>query len=125
MVANPVGISFAATLGINYFRGRKTIQLLLTAINTSEATDENAAHKKFFAQVYKFIYAHQDLNFAQNLDKIAKQLNINKNDLNIMIQVFIELGFVHVTNGFVTIISGAAQKPLTTSITYQKYLANR
>ncbi|MDV7703897.1 single-stranded-DNA-specific exonuclease RecJ [Leuconostoc suionicum] len=125
MVANPVGLSFAATLGINYFRGRKTIQLLLTAINTPEATAENAAHKKFFAQVYKFIYAHQDLNFAQNLDKIAKQLNINKNDLNIMIQVFIELGFVHVTNGFVTIISGAAQKPLTTSITYQKYLANR
>ncbi|GMA70476.1 hypothetical protein GCM10025879_17220 [Leuconostoc litchii] len=125
IVMNPTGLSFAATIGLNYFRGRRTVQLLLKAIDQPAAPIENTAHKQFFAQVYKFIYSHQDVNFAKNLDSIAAQLNINKNDLNIMIQVFIELGFVHVSNGFVTIISGATQRSLTTSVTYQKYLANR
>ena len=86
---------------------------------------ENDAHKQLFAQVYKFIYAHQDLNFGQNLDKIAKQLQLTPKDLNIMIQVFIELGFVKIEAGYVKIIPNATQKSLTTSVTYQKFLANR
>jgi single-stranded-DNA-specific exonuclease len=65
------------------------------------------------------------LNFAENLDKIAKQFNISKTDLNIMVQVFIELDFVSVHDGFVKINPNAAQKSLTTSTTYQKYLAGR
>ncbi|MGY3742060.1 single-stranded-DNA-specific exonuclease RecJ [Leuconostoc inhae] len=125
IVAHPTHISFVATMGLNYFRGQKKLQLLLTDVSMP-AVIENDAHKKFFGQVYKFIYAHQDLNFAQNLDKIAKQLNITKNDLNIMVQVFIELGFVQVIDGgFVKIIPNAPQKALTTSKTYHKFLANR
>ncbi|MGX7051853.1 single-stranded-DNA-specific exonuclease RecJ [Leuconostoc palmae] len=119
-----MSLSFVATLGMNYFRGQKHLQLLITDLDLPDQED-NQVHKQFFAKVYKFIYAHPDLNFAQNLDKIAKQLQITKKDLNIMVQVFIELGFVEVNNGFVVIIPNAAQKPLTTSKTYQKFLANR
>lgn len=125
IVAHPANISFVATLGLNYFRGKKRLQLLLTDVSMP-AVVENDAHKKFFGHVYKFIYAHQDLNFAQNLDKIAGQLNITKNDLNIMVQVFIELGFVKVIDGgFVKVMPNAPQKALTTSKTYHKFLANR
>lgn len=125
IVAHPANISFVATMGLNYFRGKKRLQLLLTDVSMPPIV-ENDAHKKFFGHVYKFIYAHQDLNFAQNLDKIAEQLNITKNDLNIMVQVFIELGFVKVIDGgFVKVIPNAPQKTLTTSKTYHKFLANR
>jgi len=125
IVAHPANISFVATLGLNYFRGKKRLQLLLTDVSMP-AVVENDAHKKFFGHVYKFIYANQDLNFAQNLDKIAGQLNITKNDLNIMVQVFIELGFVKVIDGgFVKMMPNAPQKALTTSKTYHKFLANR
>jgi len=118
-------MSFVATMGLNYFRGKKQLQLLLTDVDLPVIV-ENDAHKQFFSQVYKFIYTHQDLNFAQNLDKIAKQLYINKTDLNIMVQVFIELGFVQVINsGFVKIIPNAPQRDLTESTTYQKFLAKR
>lgn len=124
-VLNQKSMSFVATMGLNYFRGKKQLQLLLTDVDLP-AIVENDAHKQFFAQVYKFIYTHQDLNFAQNLDKIAKQLYINKTDLNIMVQVFIELGFVQVINsGFVKIIPNAPQRDLTESMTYQKFLAKR
>ena len=125
VVAHPQNISFAATLGMNYFRGQKKLQLLLADMTMPQVTDNNT-HKKFFADVYKFIYANQDLNFAQNLDKIAKQLQITKTDLNIMVQVFIELGFVHVVDGgFVKVVPNAPQKALTMSTTYLKFLANR
>lgn len=124
IVQQPAGVSFAATLGLNYFRGQAKLQLLLADVALPEPV-ENTAHKQFFAQVYKFIYAHQDLNFGQNLDKIAKQLQISPKDLNIMIQVFIELGFVRIVDGYVKIIPNAPQKSLTTSVTYQKFFANR
>lgn len=125
IVVKPKNVSFVATLGINYFRGMKRLQLLLTDVAIPEVA-ENDAHKKFFAQVYKFIYSHQDLNFAQNLDKIAKLLHITKKDLNIMVQVFIELGFVRISDGgFVKIIPNAPQKALSSSVTYQKFLADR
>ena len=125
IVVKPKNVSFVATLGINYFRGMKRLQLLLTDVAIPEVV-ENDAHKKFFAQVYKFIYSHQDLNFAQNLDKIAKLLHITKKDLNIMVQVFIELGFVRISDGgFVKIIPNAPQKALSSSVTYQKFLADR
>lgn len=125
IVAHPTNVSFVATMGLNYFRGKKSLQLLLADVSMPQVV-ENTAHKKFFGQVYKFIYAHQDLNFAQNLDKIAKQLHITKHDLNVMVQVFIELGFVQVIDGgFVKIIPNAPQKALTTSKTYHKFLANR
>lgn len=125
IVVKPKNVSFVATLGINYFRGMKRLQLLLTDVAIPEVA-ENDAHKKFFAQVYKFIYSHQDLNFAQNLDKIAKLLHITKKDLNIMVQVFIELGFVRISDGgFVKIVPNAPQKALSSSVTYQKFLADR
>ncbi|AEJ30739.1 single-stranded-DNA-specific exonuclease RecJ [Leuconostoc sp. C2] len=125
IVVKPKNVSFVATLGINYFRGMKRLQLLLTDVAIPEVV-ENDAHKKFFAQVYKFIYSHQDLNFAQNLDKIAKLLHITKKDLNIMVQVFIELGFVRISDGgFVKIVPNAPQKALSSSVTYQKFLADR
>ncbi|MSB66447.1 single-stranded-DNA-specific exonuclease RecJ [Leuconostoc lactis] len=124
IVQQPVGVSFAATLGLNYFRGQAKLQLLLADVALPEPV-ENTAHKQFFAQVYKFIYAHQDLNFGQNLAKIAKQLQLSPKDLNIMIQVFIELGFVRIVDGYVKIIPNAPQKSLPTSVTYQKFLANR
>lgn len=125
IVIAPKNISFVATLGINYFRGVKRVQLLLTDVAIPKAI-ENDAHKKFFAQVYKFIYSHQDLNFAQNLDQIAKQLRITKKDLNVMVQVFIELGFVHIIDGgFVKVIPNAPQKPLSSSVTYNKFMADR
>ena len=124
-MAQPQGVSFVATLGLNYFRGQARLQLLLADVSLPDVP-ENDAHKQFFAQVYKFIYAHQDLNFGQNLDKIAKQLQITKTDLNIMVQVFIELGFVHVVDGgFVKVVPNAPQKALTMSTTYLKFLANR
>ena len=125
VVAQPNGHAMVGTLGLNYFRGKKTLQLLLLDVDLPVQKDDNEEHKRFFASLYKFIYHNQTLNFAENLDKIAKQFNISKTDLNIMVQVFIELDFVSVHDGFVKINPNAAQKSLTTSTTYQKYLAGR
>ncbi|MFT8544066.1 MAG: single-stranded-DNA-specific exonuclease RecJ [Leuconostoc falkenbergense] len=125
VVAQPNGHAMVGTLGLNYFRGKKTLQLLLLDVDLPVQKDDNEEHKRFFASLYKFIYHNQTLNFAENLDKIAKQFNISKTDLNIMVQVFIELDFVSVHDGFVKINPNAAQKSLTTSKTYQKYLAGR
>ncbi|WP_337090111.1 single-stranded-DNA-specific exonuclease RecJ [Leuconostoc pseudomesenteroides] len=125
VVAQPNGHAMVGTLGLNYFRGKKTLQLLLLDVDLPVQKDDNEEHKRFFATLYKFIYHNQTLNFAENLDKIAKQFNISKKDLNIMVQVFIELDFVTVHDGFVKINPNAAQKSLTTSTTYQKYLAGR
>nr|MWN21451.1 hypothetical protein [Leuconostoc lactis] len=41
------------------------------------------------------------------------------------LNIFIELGFVRIVDGYVKIIPNAPQKSLTTSVTYQKFLANR
>lgn len=125
VVAQPNGHAMVGTLGLNYFRGKKTLQLLLLDVDLPVQKDDNEEHKRFFATLYKFIYHNQTLNFAENLDKIAKQFNISKKDLNIMVQVFIELDFVTVHDGFVKINPNTVQKSLTTSTTYQKYLAGR
>lgn len=120
VVTQSTNISFVATIGTNYFRGRQTLQLMMLDVKHVTSNDDVTV-KQRFAMTYKYIMQHQSLNFAHHLPDVASQLGASVSDLKVVVQVFLELGFVKIDNGFVKIIENAPQKALSQSTTYLRY----
>lgn len=59
-----------------------------------------------YAKLFKFVETHRNVDIAHQMDELAKYLEINRNVLVFMIQVFFEVGFVQVSQG---LMSGAAK----------------
>ncbi|MCO0832199.1 single-stranded-DNA-specific exonuclease RecJ [Fructobacillus sp. W13] len=76
-----------------------------------------------FAQVYKYLYVHQEMNLVDNLKQVLLEVKIEEQQFKLMIQVFLDLGFVKMEAGRVLCIKQAQKKALSESRTYQRYFA--
>ncbi|WEV54065.1 single-stranded-DNA-specific exonuclease RecJ [Leuconostocaceae bacterium ESL0723] len=119
-------LDLTATIGLNCFRGQKNLQLLLTDVSLA-AEDQQSGSKsdqtqQVFGQVYRFICGHPELNFAQKLPAVADQFALEVRQLKIIIQVFVDLDFISIHQGYIAVNPSPDKQPLTASITYQRYV---
>lgn len=69
----------------------------------------------------KYLYSHQNVQ-ADEMELVAKYLNLQKNDVDFYLKVFFELNFVKIVNGFVEKADASQQRELIESPTYLKRL---
>ncbi|WP_245994732.1 single-stranded-DNA-specific exonuclease RecJ [Companilactobacillus furfuricola] len=72
-------------------------------------------------QFLKYLYSHDNLQMS-NMPTVAQYLKINKNDIDFYLNVFFELNFVKMVNGFVKRAEVSQQRELIESPTYMKRL---
>ncbi|CAK8054190.1 single-stranded-DNA-specific exonuclease RecJ [Eupransor demetentiae] len=115
-------LSFTATVGMNYFRGRATLQLMMTDLQAitqqAKSTDKS---KAIFGQVYKYLLSHHDLDYVQHLQSVCQTLRLTPAQFKVIIQVFLELDFVKINGGQIEVLTQAAKKPLSAAPSYRKY----
>lgn len=71
-------------------------------------TSENAyllglPTREQFAQLFKILYSQKQLDLKKHLDTLAKQLNVKKDLIILMFQVFFEVKFVTIESGVATL----------------------
>ncbi|MBD5806032.1 single-stranded-DNA-specific exonuclease RecJ [Limosilactobacillus walteri] len=76
-----------------------------------------------FAQLYRFIFKQQKLQWPTQLQAVSKYLKINAERLNFMIHVFSEAGFVTIKDGVLKINQEVNKTDLTQTKQYKKQLA--
>ncbi|MFC4760336.1 single-stranded-DNA-specific exonuclease RecJ [Fructobacillus durionis] len=141
--------TMAGKVGVNTFAGRTRLQLMLEDLKFSnEKTDANEqqeeAHqastaaktenhsqskgqfsstKADFARIYKYLYVHQEENVVDGLSQVLTDLTIQEIEFKLIIQVFLDLGFVKMETGRIRCLKQTEKRALTDSITYQRYFA--
>jgi single-stranded-DNA-specific exonuclease len=75
-----------------------------------------------FGQVFKYTAAHVDIDVRNKLNLLATHLKIKKNNLIFIISVFLEIGFVTMTDGVMNVTKDVEKRELTQATTYQKRL---
>lgn len=73
---------------------------------------EGLASREDFAKVYKYIFTHEDIDYKKR-DDLAKYLKMPVNLLNHIIFVFIEAGYVTISNGVLVKQDDIEQTDLT------------
>ncbi|NMV54064.1 single-stranded-DNA-specific exonuclease RecJ [Lactobacillus reuteri] len=76
-----------------------------------------------FAQLYRFIYRQKELKWPMQAKAVSNHLKINMDRLNLMIQVFSEVGFVTIKNDVLKFNEPTNKTDLTQTKRYQKQLA--
>ena len=71
-----------------------------------------------FAALYRFIVNHHGLNLRRDKDKMAQYLNLSKELMIFMFQVFFEVGFVKIENGLITSVPVKQQINLKETSSY-------
>ncbi|HEY4399854.1 MAG TPA: single-stranded-DNA-specific exonuclease RecJ [Lactobacillaceae bacterium] len=120
-------LTMAATLSESFFRGRRSLSLMLRDIQvpTVQPKAQTTPLQQEFKVLYKFIASHPHVNFQVQLQQIAVHLKMSAQALKIMLQVFLELNFVTIENGFVRVNVQQTTRPLTESPTYRRYIEHR
>ncbi|WP_129045047.1 single-stranded-DNA-specific exonuclease RecJ [Companilactobacillus metriopterae] len=72
-------------------------------------------------ELLKYIYTHERINTA-SLDELANYLKIEKNNLDFYLNVFFELDFVRIEDGFVEKANSSKQRSLQESQAFLKRL---
>lgn len=78
---------------------------------------QGMAKREDFAKVYKYIFSHEDIDYKKR-DDLAKYLKIPINLLNHIIFVFIEAGYVTISNGVIVKQENIEQTDLTETQAY-------
>ncbi|MBM6613922.1 single-stranded-DNA-specific exonuclease RecJ [Desemzia sp. RIT804] len=81
---------------------------------------EGMPNRQHFADIYKFICSHQNIDVKNQLNILAKTLRMKENRVIFILQVFFEVGFVKIENGLLNRVETNEKKDLKQSITYQK-----
>lgn len=76
-----------------------------------------------FASLYRFIAQHPNLQWPQQRQAVSRYLRINEVRLNLMINVFSEVGFVTMSDGVLNLVTGVQKTDLKQSDHYQAQLA--
>ncbi|NMV48620.1 single-stranded-DNA-specific exonuclease RecJ [Lactobacillus reuteri] len=76
-----------------------------------------------FAQLYRFIYRQKELKWPMQAKAVSNHLKINMDRLNLMIQVFSEVGFVTIKDDVLKFNEPTNKTDLTQTKRYQKQLA--
>ena len=75
-----------------------------------------------FGQVFKYTATHVDIDVRNKLKLLAAHLKIKENNLIFIISVFLEIGFVTITNGVMNVVKDVQKKELEQAAAYQKRL---
>lgn len=75
-----------------------------------------------FAELFKFVASHQDVDIRHRLNVLADYLKMKENQLIFMINVFFEVGFVTIENGVMNFVKDAPKCDLTKAVVYQNRL---
>lgn len=75
-----------------------------------------------FGQVFKYIATHVDIDVQNKLTLLATHLKIKENNLIFIISVFLEIGFVTITDGVMNVVKDVQKKELEQATTYKKRL---
>ncbi|GAK30454.1 recombination protein J [Weissella oryzae SG25] len=86
---------------------------------------QQAPNRQDFSRFYKFVSGHPNFAFKAQYDNLAKYLNIERNTLTLIIQVFLEAKFVTIDNGFLNGVSNPASVKLEEMPAYRKFLDQR
>lgn len=86
---------------------------------------QQAPNRQDFSRFYKFVSGHPNFAFKAQYDSLAKYLNIERNTLTLIIQVFLEAKFVTIDNGFLNGVSNPAPVKLEEMPAYRKFLDQR
>lgn len=145
LVAQATGVkraTMAGTVGLNHFAGRTRLQLMLedvtfeeqkaesepavvpkrAAVNNRAKTTFNAT-KADFTRIYKYLYGHQEENLVEGLDQVLIDVTMQEKEFKLMIQVFLDLGFVKMETGRILCVKQEGKRSLSESLTYQRYFA--
>ncbi|USS92362.1 single-stranded-DNA-specific exonuclease RecJ [Fructobacillus americanaquae] len=100
---------------------------------TAQATVKNSSktlaqvigqtNSQDFARLYKYLYGHQNLDIIGHLEVVLSELSMQEKQFKLMIQVFLDLGFVKMNAGTILCLPSTSKKPLANSVTYQRYFA--
>lgn len=73
-----------------------------------------------FKQLYAWIYKQQKLHMEKELPAISRSGKWSLDNIQFMVDVFQDLGFIQVNNNFIQIQPTSEKKDLTTSAVYQR-----
>lgn len=79
-------------------------------------------NRQTFANVYKYIMQHQEIDVRNKGDLLAKHLKIDRATLEFMILVFFEAGFVTIEDGVLNRVDNPEKSDLTQTNTYRQRL---
>nr|WP_279403685.1 single-stranded-DNA-specific exonuclease C-terminal domain-containing protein [Secundilactobacillus kimchicus] len=71
-----------------------------------------------YAKLFRFVKAHHDVDVSHRLAELAKYLQLDQDQLVFMIQNFIELHFVNVTNGLMNATVAPDNQPIESAPSY-------
>ncbi|CAK1232237.1 DHH superfamily [Fructobacillus cardui] len=104
----------------------QTAQTAQAAVKNSSTTLAQAigqTSSQDFARLYKYLYGHQNLDIIGHLEVVLSELSMQEKQFKLMIQVFLDLGFVKMNAGTILCLPSTSKKPLANSVTYQRYFA--
>lgn len=73
-----------------------------------------------FADLYKFIVKHKNIDLKEKGARLAKYLNMDKSILKFIIRVFLEAEFVTIENGLLSINVKAEKMDVADTVVYQQ-----
>lgn len=74
------------------------------------------------ARVYRYVLKHQQIKLAENLEPLANYLELKPQQLNFILQMFFEAGFVKIDKGLMTGCVSRKKIDLTKMVSYRSKL---
>ncbi|MER2227695.1 MAG: single-stranded-DNA-specific exonuclease RecJ [Carnobacterium sp.] len=90
--------------------------------NREELYLNGMPNRSQFGQVFKYTATHVDIDVRNKLNLLATHLKIKENNLIFIISVFLEIGFVTITDGVMNVVKDVQKKELEQAAAYQKRL---
>ena len=75
--------------------------------------------REHFAWYYSFLKKRQIFNLDQHIRQLSEHIGLNIDVINFMSKVFLELGFVKIENGLITVIENVGKKMLSEAPSYK------
>lgn len=91
----------------------------------SPAYLQQAPQRSDFGKLYKFVMGHPNFAFKAQYDELAKYLQVERNTLTLLIQVFLQAKFVTIEDGFLNGVADPASVTLEDMPAYRDFLNRR
>ncbi len=99
-------VDVAYNLEINDFRGRQTVQLLVRDIRPSEASHRAVPIREDFAALYTKLKSMPSPDrILCKTEDLAAAISFDTNTVDVMLDIFAELGFIRIRRGITTEIA--------------------
>lgn len=75
--------------------------------------------REHFGWYYSFLKKRQTFNLKQHIQQLSEHIGLNIDVINFMSKVFLELGFVTIENGVITVMPNVEKRALTDAPSYK------